>query len=210
MVNSFYQDFKDLKVTAKIFNFDLKEKLSKTAVVGVGSDGKTEAFKVEFPSGLSKTFFLKLKLEDSSGKEISDNFYWLSTVQDIPGTKLEVKSPRGFDWDLFIAKPKSVADFTSLESLPQVELHKTFEIQQDSLEIKGVVKIKNIGNNLAFMVHTALTKGDGGDEISPAYWSDNYFTLFPGEEKLIKVQYNKIYQENKTAILKVDGWNIKQ
>ena len=210
VVNSFYQDFKDLKVTAKIFNFDLKEKLSKTAVVGVGSDGKTEAFKVEFPSGLSKTFFLKLKLEDSSGKEISDNFYWLSTVQDIPGTKLEVKSPRGFDWDLFIAKPKSVADFTSLESLPPVELQKTFQILQDSLEIKGIVKIKNIGSNLAFMVHTALTKGEGGDEISPAYWSDNYFTLLPGEEKLIKVQYNKIYQENKTATLKVDGWNVKQ
>ena len=60
------------------------------------------------------------------------------------------------------------------------------------------------------MVHTALTKGEGGDEISPAYWSDNYFTLLPGEEKLIKVQYNKIYQENKTATLKVDGWNVKQ
>ena len=208
VVNSMYKEFKDLKVTAKIFNFDLKEKLSKTALLSIGPDGKTEAFKIVFPAGLSKTYFLKLKLEDGSGREITDNFYWLSTTKDIEGTKIEAKSPLGFDWDLFIAKPKSVADFTDLEKLPKVELEKSFEIKQDSTEIMGVVKIKNPGKSLAFMVHLALTKGAGGDEITPAYWNDNYFSLFPGEEKAIKVQFNKVDQGSGTAVLKVDGWNL--
>ncbi len=209
VVNSKYQDFKDLKVTAKIFNFDLSEKLSKSAVVGVGPDGKTEAFKIEFPKGLSKTFFLRLKLEDASGKEITDNFYWLSTVKDVEGTKMETKSSRGFDWDLFTARPKSVADFTDLEKLPKVELEKSYTFQQDSSKITGVVKIKNLGKNLAFMVHLALTKGEGSDEITPAYWGDNYFSLFPGEEKEIKVDYNKVDQGSGNTALRVDGWNIK-
>ena len=209
VVNSFYQDFKNLKVSARIYNFDLSVKLSKSAKVGVSSDGKTEAFKIEFPSGLSKTFFLKLKLEDSAGKEITDNFYWLSTIPEIEGTKIEAKSPRGFDWDLFIAKPKSVADFTALESLPKVELEKSFELQEKDSEITGKVKIKNNGKSLAFMVHLSVTKGEGSDEISPAFWDNNYVSLFPGEEKEICVRFNKNDQGNTPAVLKVDGWNVK-
>ncbi len=207
VVNSKYQDFKDLKVTAKLFNFDLSEKFSKSAVVTVGPDGKTEAFKIVFPAGLSKTHFLRLKLEDASGKEITDNFYWLSTAKDIQGTRVDTKSPLGFDWDLFVAKPKSVADFTDLEKLPKVELEKSLAILQDSSEIKGVVKVKNIGKNLAFMVHLALSK-EGGDEITPAYWGDNYFSLFPGESRAISVRFNKKDQGSGSAVLKVDGWNI--
>jgi len=210
VVNSMYQDFKNLKVTARIFNFDLSEKLAKTAIVAVGPDGKTEAFKIEFPEGLSKTYFLRLKLEDPSGKEITDNFYWLSTVKDIQGTRVDTKSPLGFDWELFVAKPKSTADFTDLAKLPKVGLEKSFAIQQDSAQVHGIVKIKNPGKSLAFMVHLALTKGAGGDEITPAYWGDNYFSLFPGEEKEIKVRYNKVDQGSGSAVLKADGWNIIQ
>ena len=105
VVNSKYEDFKELKVTAKIFNFDLNEKYSKSAVVGVGPNGKTEAFKISFPAGLSKIFFLKLKLEDDSGKEITANFYWLSTVKDVQGTRVDPKIPPGVEGELFVAKP---------------------------------------------------------------------------------------------------------
>ncbi len=209
VVNSFYKDFKGLKVNAKVFNFDLSEKYSKSAVVDISPDGKTEVFKIEFPKGLSKTFFLRLKLEDQSGKEITDNFYWLSTVRDVEGTKADTKSPRGFDWDLFVAKPKSVADFTDLEKLPKVELEKSYAILKDSTEVQATVKIKNKGRNLAFMIHLSVSNGENGDEISPAYWSDNYFSLFPGETKDVMVRFNKVDQGIVPAILKVDGWNVK-
>jgi exo-1,4-beta-D-glucosaminidase len=210
VVNSFYKDFNDLKVTAKLFNSDLSEKFSRSSVVAVSSDGKTEAFKIEFPAGLSKTFFLRLKLEDNSGKEVSDNFYWLSTVKDIEGQKFEGKSPRGFDWDLFTAVPKSVSDFTALETLPKVELERSLELKEDSSGVIGTVKIKNKGSGLAFMVHLALTKGENGDEINPSYWDSNYFSLFPGESKEIVVRFNKKEQGSSPTVLKVNGWNVMQ
>jgi len=210
VVNSFYKEFKNLKVTAKLFNFDLSEKYSRSSVVNVGSDGKTEAFKIEFPGDLSKTFFLKLKLDDNTGKEISDNFYWLSTQKDIEGLKVEGKSPKGFDWDLFTAVPKSVSDFTELETLPGVELERSIELKDDSVESIGIVRINNKGDHLAFMIHLALTKGVGGEEINPAYWDSNYFSLFPGESKEIKVQFKKEDKVNSIPVLKVDGWNVKK
>jgi exo-1,4-beta-D-glucosaminidase len=210
VVNSYYKDINNLKVTAKIFNFDLSEKFSESSDVSVSADGKTEVFKIKFPAGLSKTFFLKLKLEDSSGKEITDNFYWLSTVRDVEGIKMDTRSPRGFEWELFVAKPKSVADFTDLEKLPKVDLEKSFTMVQDSSEVIGVVKIKNNGKGLAFMVHPSLTKGSGGDEIAPAYWDDNYFPLFPGETRTVNVRFNKADQGDASVVLKVDGWNVAQ
>jgi exo-1,4-beta-D-glucosaminidase len=91
-----------------------------------------------------------------------------------------------------------------------VELEKSFAIVQDSSEVIGIVNIKNIGKSLAFMVHLAMTKGTGGDEITPSYWDDNYFSLFPGETRAIKVRFNKADQCNISAALKVDGWNVSK
>ncbi|HSN50486.1 MAG TPA: glycoside hydrolase family 2 protein, partial [Bacteroidales bacterium] len=209
VINSYYKDFKDLKVVARLLNLDLSEKFNKSSVVNVSSDGKTEVFKIEFPEGLCKTFFLKLSLEDNTGKLISDNFYWLSTQKDIEGTKQELKSPRGFDWDLFKVQPKSVADFTALNQLPQTTVEKSVSLQENGSETKATVNLKNTGSSLAFMVHLSMTKGEGGDEIDPAYWDDNYFSLLPGESREIKVRFKKEDQGNTPAVLKVDGWNIK-
>lgn len=209
VVNSYYKDFNDLKVSARIYNFDLSEKLSKSSVVNVLSDGKTEVFKIEFPEDLTRTFFLRLKLEDNTGKEVSDNFYWLSTKKDIEGKKIESRSPRGFDWDLFTAVPKSVADFTALETLPKVKIESSLKLIEVADDKTGVVNIKNNGASIAFMVHLALTKGEDGEEINPAYWDNNYITLFPGESKEIKVRFNKDDQGDSTPVLKVNGWNVK-
>lgn len=149
-------------------------------------------------------------MEDSSGKMITENFYWLSTVKDIQGSRQDLKSPLGFDWELFVAKPKSVADFKDLEKLPKVEIEKSFTNQQDSTEMKGVVRVKNLGKSLAFMVHLSFKKEENNDEISPVYWGDNYFSLFPGEEKEVSVRFNKIDKGTGAAQLNVDGWNVIQ
>jgi exo-1,4-beta-D-glucosaminidase len=210
VVNSFYKDFKNLNATAEIFNFDLTRKLLKSAMVNVGSDGKTEAFKIDFPADLSKTFFLKLNLKDSTGKEITDNFYWLSTVKDIDGTKSELDIPGGFGWNMFRAVPKSVADFKALQNLPVVEIERSLELIQDGKDMTGIVKIRNAGTHLAFMIHLALTTEKGGEEINPVYWDNNYISLFPGESKEIKVKVSRNDIGTSKPVLKVDGWNVKQ
>ena len=58
------------------------------------------------------------------------------------------------------------------------------------------------------MVHLAITKGKSGDELTPIYWDDNYFSLFPGETKEIKVRFSKNDLGAQSAVLKIDGWNV--
>ncbi|MCL4694868.1 MAG: hypothetical protein KJ060_20425 [Candidatus Hydrogenedentes bacterium] len=71
VVNSLYQPYNDLKVTARILNLNMTELHAENATVEVGPDGKTQAFVVGTPEGLSTTYFLILTLDDSSGERIS-------------------------------------------------------------------------------------------------------------------------------------------
>jgi hypothetical protein len=34
-----------------------------------------------------------------------------------------------------------------------------------------------------------VVKGKDGEEVLPAFWSDNFFTLLPGEEKVLTVRF---------------------
>jgi hypothetical protein len=45
--------------------------------------------------------------------------------------------------------------------------------------------------NIAFFVRVEVTKGQGGEEVLPVTYSDNYITLLPGESATINAQYAK-------------------
>jgi len=204
VVNGYYQGFKDLKVTARVFNLDMTESYAKTATVSVPPDGKTHAFTVQWPEGLSKTHFLSLTLRDSSGKEVSSNFYWLSTVPDIQGTE-------GYTQDgVFYTRPKSVADYTDLSTLPPVELSAECATEDKGAEKIAHVTVRNPTKSLAFLVHLAIAKGKNGPEITPSFWEDNYFSLFPGETKKVAARFALDDLGGAAPVLKIDGWNVRK
>jgi len=203
VVNSFYREFSKLKVAARIYNFDMTPKYSRAATVDVGGDSKTKAFTIEWPSGLSKTYFLDLRLSDASGKPITSNFYWLSTVPDIPGEQ-------GYDraHELFWIRAKSTADFTDLAKLPRVALEVRSRIEGRGAERRAVVALRNPSKSLAFSVHLAVTRGKGGAEVTPTFWGDNYFALQPGEKREVTGAFAASDLEGAAPVVKVDGWNV--
>jgi len=202
VINSFYEPFSKLAVSATLYNFDLTPKLTKKATVDVGPDGKTLAFKLDWPEGLTKTFFVKLELRDQAGALRSQNLYWLSTTRDVPG-------PSGPEFGAFIAKPKSSADFTLLNTLPQVTLEtkSTHETHGDEEWVSAT--LKNPSPNLAFLLQLAVTKGPGGREAGPCYWEENYFSLLPGESRTVKAIVPKAELEGQEPALRVLGWNVR-
>ncbi len=202
VVNGQYRKFDDLQVEAKVFNFDLAEKYSRTAKVSVDADGKVQVFAIEFPSGLSKTHFLSLTLRDASGKPIDDNFYWLSTVPDVPGRKY-------YKNRVFTIEPKSVADFTDLARLPRVRPKLTSKFETHGGEQVAVVTVENPTDKLAFFVHLAVTKGPGGPEVTPTFWHDNYVTLLPGQSRTLRATVYTRDLDGKKPTIKIDGPNIQ-
>ena len=70
------------------------------------------------------------------------------------------------------------------------------------------VKLKNDPKNaVAFFNRIALIHSKTGERILPAFFSDNYLTVLPGEEKTILVDFPE--QEHIPLNIEVYGWNAK-
>ena len=132
------------------------------------------------PAGLSNVHFLKLTLTDDGGQTVSDNFYWLSKEYD----------------------------FTDLNKLPRVTLDGACEYTAQGEETVARVKLKNPSETLAFSVHLAVLKGDGGDEVTPTYWEPNYFSLLPGEERIVTATFATRELGETKPVVVVDGYNV--
>src|SRR5260370_179912 len=67
----------------------------------------------------------------------------------------------------------------------------------------------NQSDGVAFMVPPRLARGKGGDEVTPVFWSDNYFSLLPGEKKSVMVRFDSASLHGAMPELVVDGWNVE-
>jgi exo-1,4-beta-D-glucosaminidase len=201
VVNSLYRDINGLKVTATVLNTDMSERYARDAVVDVPADGKTKAFTIEWPVGLTTTHFLRLTLENAAGMRVSDNLYWLSTVPDVPGDMSD-------DWRDFAINAKSIADLTGLRSLPRVAVNASYAIERDGDETIATVTAENPTDHLAFFINLGILKGADGIEVAPCYWEDNDFSLLPGESRVAKVVFATADLEGAKPVLRVGGWNV--
>jgi exo-1,4-beta-D-glucosaminidase len=189
-----------VKVSATLYNLDATQAATHGGTLDLAPDSSSKVLDLPLPDKISTTYFLKLKLQDAQGKLLSDNFYWLSTKADT------------LDWakrkDTVYTPQKDFADLTGLNSLPQVSLSVHASKTTAGGEDKITVTAKNPSSSIAFMAHLRLTRGPGGEDVVPIFWSDNYFSLLPGEERQVTATYDSSALDGKAAVLAVDGYNV--
>ena len=218
VVNSYYEPFANLKVTAKVFNLDMKEKFSKQADVSVGADSSTRVLTLPALNGLSTTYFVSLTLE-SAGEIKSSNFYWLSMREEtLDWDRQEVDSSGEYDISTW-TPTKTFADYTSLNKLPRVDLDAKAQYKKTAGEGTTTVTLHNPTSTLAFAVHLKVNRssnrrvsreGEQDDEILPVLWQDNYFALLPGETRQVTATYQMKENNNSVPTVEVEGWNVNQ
>ena len=199
VVNSHYEGFKNLQVSARVYNLDLSPGFSHEATVDAAPDSSTRVFDIPTDQKLSTTYFLDLRLEDRSGNLVSSNFYWLSTKPDV------------LDWGAnkwYYTPTESYADFTSLKDLPRAEVSVSGTVRREGGEQVARVTVRNPSSHLAFFVHLRVTKGEGGDEVLPVLWGDNDFRLMPGESREVTASYLGSDVLGPKPVVAVDGWNV--
>jgi exo-1,4-beta-D-glucosaminidase len=200
VVNSTYEAVQGVKVSAKLYNLDATEKGSREGTMNVAPDSSTKAFDLPKVEGLSATYFLRLQLHDATGKQLSDNFYWLSTKADV------------LDWkhkkDTVYTPQAEFGDLSGLNTLPEVKLEVKPSKEEQGGKAGVRVSVRNPSGGIAFMVHLRVTKGKGGEDVTPIFWSDNYFPLLPGERREVTASYDPADLSGKAAVLEVDGYNL--
>jgi exo-1,4-beta-D-glucosaminidase len=179
VINTTHKELPDMTASVRVLNYDLKVKWEKELKFSVGENRYKELFQLPEMEGLTSVYFVKLVLKDSNYKIVSDNFYWFSSS-------------------------KEKMDMTDIAKLPKVDLDIKNETSYEGEEGVMKVTVKNPTDKLAFFKRLMITKGEGGDEVWPAYWSDNFFTLLPGEEKIVTVHFPRRNLEGKDPVLTLD------
>ena len=200
VVSSQYEDTKGLKLTTKIYNLDATEKFTQENTVDAAADSTAKIFTLPDISGLSDTYFLVLRLEDSTGKLVGTNFYWLST------------KPETLDWaktTWWMTPTASYADYTSISQLPKVKLKVSDRTERKGEDAITHVTLENPSKNLAFFVRLKVDKGARGEEILPVVWQDNYVSLLPGEKREITATYRAGELGATKPSVEVKGWNVE-
>jgi exo-1,4-beta-D-glucosaminidase len=197
-VNTSQKPLHNLKVTAQVYDLNLAEKFSKVMPLDLAADSNSTAFGIPPIPDLSSTYFLRLLLEDSDGRLVSSNFYWLSTKDDV----LEWQKST---W--YYTPTSSYADMTQLKKLPPVKLTVSGRaLRKDGDEIVRV-KVSNPGRAIAFFIQLQIKQAGTNHLVLPVIWQDNYFSLLPGESREVTATY-RVRDSGKTgAFVAVEGWN---
>ena len=128
----------------------------------------------------------------------ADEGMWMP--QQIPDLAQKLRA-LGFEGD-----PAKFADLTGLSQLPPAEVAATARFESG----RARVTLRNPSKALAFLLHLAVRKGNGGEEVLPVLWDDNYLTLLPGETREIEAAYAPKDLGGATPVVTVDGWNVAE
>lgn len=199
VVNSTLDEYRGLKASARILNLDLEEKFDRQEPVDIGPDGMIKLMTLPEPGDLSTTYFVRLELEDQDGKVLSSNFYWLSTAKEV------------FNWEksYFWATPMtSFPDYTALQALPMTELSESHEVVPGDGSVRVHITISNPTDHLALAVNCRLKDPSTKKEIIPVLYQDNYFPLFPGENRRITAGLPGKEWKEGDFYVEAGGWNV--
>ena len=115
--------------------------------------------------------FMFLKASDVAGNEIAVNDYFLPAERD------------EYDWkktDWVTTPITRYASYCALNNLPRVTCQLTSRRISNGYELT----LNNPSSTVAFF-QRLIVKDATGTLVCPAYWSDNYVTLAPGETRTI-------------------------
>lgn len=181
IVNNGFYPVEDLMFVAKFYDMDGNETILSQEIAYIeASDAKRiSSLKSMLDERLrDEGGFLYLQLLDMDRNLLSDNFYWFPNAEGVySGLKRLKKAP-------ITVSTKFVAD--------------------GKLEVT-IANPK--GSPVAFFNRVSLINPKTGERILPAFYSDNYVSVMPGNAKSITVEYPVL--KVITPKVAVAGWNTE-
>ncbi len=182
VVNTSGKEVAGLHADAAIYNLDGTRKAEQKADVDSSPTAVADCFKLGFPADLSAVHFIKLRLTDSEGKLVSENFYW-----------------RG----------NKYLDYSALKDLKPVQLS-VISKASDEGETKTIsVDITNPAGSgtVALAIRPKLVSAASGEQILPVHMSDGYFALLPGETRHVTMEFDPHAAGDGEPKVVVECWN---
>ncbi len=170
---------RSFKVETRVVGMDGKVLSDQTNQVEATADARTPVGKPDLDElANGHTVLVALKVSDANGELVSDNLYWWARRE---------------------------ASLRELNGLPKANITASATVAPSDAERRVTVRLKNAGPSPALLVKLTLENAVTGRRILPAYYSENYVSLLPGESRTITISYPS--GESKPDIA-LRGWNL--
>jgi hypothetical protein len=192
--NDLYRSFDDIQVKIRVINMNMETVFQQDKKISLPEDAvANDILKIDISSmKLSPVHFIKLEVFDSSQNLISDAFYWRSVSK--------------YDGPWTIGGPLH-GGFESLCELPQTSLECRVKTQRLSGKKIYEVELKNNTGMLAFFNRLKLIDTNTQTLAKPTFYSDNYFSLLPGETKTVNIEISSKNLSSNTRLV-LSGFNV--
>lgn len=180
VTNDTHQPLSGVVAEARIYSLDGTLKYVNSATLDVPKSKTVDAFYISNPAGLSGVYFIKLRLTKGNNL-LSDNFYWWSTTNH---------------------------DYKGLNNLAQVDLEVSASKAVSGGDTVLDVTLKNTSGTVALMSEIRVRRASSGGRVLPAYFSDNFISLLPGESKRITASFSTALLNGESPKVMLRGWNI--
>ena len=192
VVNDFYRSFDNYKVTAQVYDINSRKVFEESATVNLPADGvANDALTIRFPEDISQVHFIKLILKDEKGKDVSSNFYWRSNDKYEGKTTLTGPAASGFE---------------DLSKLRTSKVKLAYKVREEGDNYFVDITMRNTSNQIAFFNQLQFLNAKMSP-IRPSFYTDNFFSLTPGEKKTVTIETAK-KKLGEGVILVLKGWNI--
>jgi Exo-beta-D-glucosaminidase Ig-fold domain/Glycosyl hydrolases family 2/Concanavalin A-like lectin/glucanases superfamily/Glycosyl hydrolases family 2, sugar binding domain/Glycosyl hydrolases family 2, TIM barrel domain len=181
IVNNTTAPLPGLSVAAVVLSLDNKQLLQHEEKKDAAANAATNAFKLALaPLFSNGVVLVKLELHNAAGQLLSDNFYWLASDS---------------------------ASYRQLNKLPAATLSATADSKRTGDTVRIHIHIQNRGTSAVLADKLTLLNAADGSRILPAYFTDNYFSLLPGESREINIDYPASATQSAPQ-LALRGWNL--
>jgi hypothetical protein len=171
-----------LNVHAQVFDLSSKLLFERTLTVDAAANSANNILRLALEDlfAANPVLFVKLTLTDANNKQLSQNFYWLAAHD---------------------------SDYRKLNDLAAVTLQASASEQRADSEDHIAVTLKNPSQTTALTIKLTLLDGPNGPRILPAYYSDNYISLLPNEQRTLQIAY-PASAAHAHPVIALRGWNI--
>jgi hypothetical protein len=170
------------KVEANVYALNGRLLLHREGIVSAAADDVTGVLHLDLPSLMGNTTVLvHLALHGADGALLSQNLYW---------------------------RAASDAGYRALNDLPSAHVVVQAKIlpKDDAYgSLRLQVQLKNT-SAVAALNTKLVTRHPDGSEVLPAFYSDNYLSLLPGEERTVTIELPAAVRP--PLELAVRGWNV--
>ena len=183
LVNNRVDDMAGVTVRARVVGVDGATLAEKSATIAAPGEKVSDAFTLDLDPLLTKgAALVRLEAVDRGGAVLSTNFYW------------EAKDDAGYR-ALTTMKPVALQTTAAAGGEPGRPGEQVFDLS-----------LTNRSDTPALETKLTVVNTDGS-QVLPAYFSDNYVSLMPGETRTVRISFpaDKVHD----AHVALRGWNVQ-